>query len=570
MISGTPASSGIVIGKASVLNKQEMKIQENKIQDVEKEKQKFLDTLLRAKNQLKEIKYEAEKNLGRNNAAIFDAHILILEDEELISTVCNKIMNEKVNAEFALKSTIDMYMSLFEEMDDEYMRERAVDIKDVSDRILRILMNLEAVNLNTDGEFIIVARDLTPSDTASINKKAVLGFITQIGGKTSHSVIMARSLEIPAIVGVGPDIDFINNGDLLIMDGDKGEILINPDQETINEYNKKKKALDEYRHEFEILKNDMSISLDGRKVEIVANIGSVEDVKGVISNGAEGVGLFRTEFLYMSKNSLPDEEEQFEAYKSVLEKMERKPVVIRTLDIGGDKKLSYLPIEEEMNPFLGYRAIRLCLDKKWIFKTQLRALLRASIYGNLKIMFPMVSCLEELIEAKSVFEEVKSNLIDENISFSNEIEIGIMIEIPSAAIISDILAKEVDFFSIGTNDLIQYTIAVDRMNEKVSYLYDPYNIAFLRLIKLVINNAHANNKWVGMCGEVAGDMNLIPILFGLGLDEFSMASSLILKARKLIKSIYYGDCKELVNEVYNLNSCNEIKEYIKQFKYKNV
>jgi phosphoenolpyruvate-protein phosphotransferase (PTS system enzyme I) len=568
MLKGIPASSGIAIGKALILNRTELEVLQGEIQNTEQEIQRFINALEIAKNQLEEIKGEAEKNIGRENAAIFDAHIMMLEDEELISMVSNKILGEKSNAEYALKTTIEGFIQVFEEMDNEYMRERASDIKDVGNRILNIMMSADVDNVNLKnitGDYIIVAKDLTPSDTANMNRNSVLGFVTQIGGRTSHTAIMARTLEIPALVGVGTSLLFIKNDDLLILDGDEGVIIINPSNSVINNYEAKRRLQMEDKNELKKLKYETSTSIDGRSVELAGNIGSAFDVEGVISSGGEGVGLFRTEFLYMNKDSLPDEEEQYLAYKEVLEKMKGKPVVIRTLDIGGDKKLTYLPIPEEMNPFLGYRAIRICLDKQDIFKTQLRALLRASIYGNLKIMFPMISCLEELRDAKSVVREVKNALDKENILYSKEIQVGIMIEIPSAAIMSDILAKEVDFFSIGTNDLIQYTVAVDRMNEKISGLYNPYNISVLRLIKLVIENAHNNNIWVGMCGEVAGDLSLIPLLFGLGLDEFSMAASSILKARKLIRNINYEKCKELADEALNLSSSDEIKNYVKLF-----
>ena len=577
MLNGIPASSGIAIGKALLLNRSEMEVLQSVVQNTELEKQRFINALGIAKGQLEQIKCDAEKNIGSENATIFDAHIMMLEDEELISMVCNKISDEKLNAEYALKLSIETFVVLFEEMENEYMRERASDIKDVSNRILKILMSEEAgvgvgidvdnVNIkNINGDYIIVAKDLTPSDTANMNKKSVLGFVTQIGGRTSHTAIMARTLEIPAIVGVGTSLFSIKNDDFLILDGDEGTIIINPSREVINDYEVKRSMQMDYKNELKKLKYDTSTSLDGKKVELAGNIGSVDDVAGVVSSGGEGIGLFRTEFLYMNKDALPDEEEQYIAYRAVLEKMQGKAVVIRTLDIGGDKKLTYLPIAEEMNPFLGYRAIRICLDKQDIFKTQLRALLRASIYGDLKIMFPMISCVEELRDAKAVLRSVKNTLDKENILYSKQIQVGIMIEIPSAAIMSDILAKEVDFFSIGTNDLIQYTVAVDRMNEKVSGLYNPYNITVLRMIKLVIQNPHHNNIWVGMCGEVAGDLNLIPLLLGLGLDEFSMAASSILKARKLIRSINYEKCIELAEGVLKLSSSEDIKNYISCYK----
>ncbi len=534
MLKGVPASSGIMMGKAFVINEAEFEIVQREIEGVDGEKERFHSAVNIAKGQLVRIRDVAEKKMGKDKAEIFNAHIMMLDDPELSAEVENQI-ERNMNAEYALKMTVDMFVSIFEGIDDEYMRERAADIKDIGKRLQNILLGIENQNLSEiDEECIIVTKDLTPSETAQLNKKKVLGFVTDIGGRTSHSAILARTLEIPAVVGLKEATGIIKNNDFLIIDGDEGIVIINPEEKVIERYRIKQKEQIEYKKELVIFKDKKSITIDGRRVEIAANIGSPEDVEGVLRNGADGIGLFRTEFLYMDKTSLPTEEEQFEAYKIVLERMEGKPVVIRTLDIGGDKKLPYLKIENEMNPFLGYRAIRLCLDRTDIFKTQLRALFRSSVYGNLKIMFPMISSLSELRDAKKVVEEVKEELNSENISFSDKVEIGIMIEIPSAAIISDILAKEVDFFSIGTNDLIQYTIAVDRMNEKISYLYDPFHPAVLRLIKMVIDNGHKEGIWVGMCGEMARELKAIPILIGMGLDELSMSASSVLKVRKAV------------------------------------
>ncbi|SQC03040.1 phosphoenolpyruvate-protein phosphotransferase [Clostridium tetanomorphum] len=488
----------------------------------------------------------------------------MLDDPEFVGTISSKILNEKVNSEYAVKTTSEELALIFEQLDDDYMRERAADIKDVSNRLINILMGAENVSIgDIEEECIIIAKDLTPSDTAQIDKEKVLGFATEIGGVTSHSAIIARSIGIPAVLGIGKEISTVKENDLLILDGAKGVLIVNPNEETLNDYKSKMEDEEEIRKNLLQYKELESVTIDNRKVEIAANIGSVEDAENAINNGAEGVGLFRTEFLYMSKQELPSEEEQFIAYKEVLQKLKGNPVIIRTLDIGGDKKLSYLPIQEELNPFLGYRAIRLCLDRKDIFKTQLRALLRASHYGKLKIMFPMISSLQELREGKAVLEQCKTELKNEGIAFNEEVEVGIMIEIPSAAVISDALAKEVDFFSIGTNDLIQYTIAVDRMNEKVSYLYDFFNPAVLRLIKTVIDNGHKEGKYVGMCGEMAGNINLIPLLLGMGLDEFSMSASSVLKARSKIRSLKYEDCKTLVPKVMELGTSHEIREFLK-------
>ncbi len=563
MIKGIAASSGIAIGKAFVISENVIEVKETIIKDTAMEKDLFHKAIKTAKAQLEAIKASAESKMGKDKAEIFGAHIMMLEDPELIGAVESSIEQKKYKAEYAVKTTIEMFASMMDSMEDEYMKERAADIRDVGQRLFNIILGVENTAISEiNRSCIIVARDLTPSDTAQMDRKLVLGFVTDVGGRTSHSAIMARTLEIPAVVGTGNASSVIKNGDNVIIDGDGGVVLVNPDDETIGKYKNKQDQLHQYNKSLEVLKNAESISKDGKKVEIAGNIGGPKDVMRVLENGGEGVGLFRTEFLYMDKKSFPTEEEQFNAYREVLEGMQGKPVVIRTLDIGGDKKLSYLSIPEEMNPFLGYRAIRLCLDRKDIFKTQLRALLRASAYGNLRIMFPMISGVNELREAKKVIEEVKSKLASENIEISDEIQIGIMIEIPSAAVISDMLAKEVDFFSIGTNDLIQYTVAVDRMNEKVSYLYSPLNPGVLRLIKLVIDNAHREGKWVGVCGEMAGDLNAIPVLLGMGLDEFSMSASSILKARKLIGSLSYEEMKNMTSEVLNMPTPEEILKHI--------
>ncbi|WDC83507.1 phosphoenolpyruvate--protein phosphotransferase [Caloramator sp. mosi_1] len=566
MLKGIAASSGVAIGKALVIVDKEVEIERRTIENVEAETTKLQNAVATAKEQLEKIKDIAREKIGEDKAQVFEAHLMMLEDPEFIGAVEAQIAAESICAEYALKQTADMFISMFESMDNEYMRERAADIRDVSKRIINILMGIETASIaEIDRECIIVINDLTPSDTAQMDKEKVLGFATDIGGRTSHSAIMARSLEIPAVVGLSNVTSTVKTGDMLVLDGDEGVVIVNPDEETLEKYKEKQKKLIEYKKELSKLVNAESITVDGRKVELAANIGTPSNVEGALKNGAEGVGLFRTEFLYMDKDSLPTEEEQFEAYKAVLEGMGGRPVVIRTLDIGGDKKLPYLKIDEEMNPFLGYRAIRLCLDRKDIFKTQLRALFRASVYGNLKIMFPMISGIEELRQAKAVVEEVKNELKAEGIAYSNKVEIGIMIEIPSAAVISDMLAKEVDFFSIGTNDLIQYTVAVDRMNEKISYLYDPFHPAVLRLIKMVIDNAHKEGKWAGMCGEMAGDERIIPVLLGFGLDEFSMSASSILKARKLITSLSYEEAKKLADEVVMCATSEEIKSKIQNF-----
>ena len=564
MYKGTGASPGIALGKALVIEHSELVIEKKTIENIDKEIQKLESAVKVSKEELTKVKEKALAELGEHEAEIFEAHLLVLEDPELIGSAISKIRDEKVNADYALNEIKEIFVAMFESMDNEYMRERAADIKDVTNRVLRHILGIKVVDLaELDEEVVLIAHDLTPSATATMNKNMVLGFLTDIGGRTSHTAIMARTLEIAAVVGLNDITKKVKDGDYIVFNGDTGEVIVNPDEETKAKYASLKEEFEEYRKSLELLKGQASITTDGRHVELAGNIGSPNDVEGLIKNDAEGVGLYRTEFLYMDKeDSFPTEEEQYEAYKAVLEGMNNKPIVIRTLDIGGDKELPYFEMEAEMNPFLGYRAIRLCLDRKDIFKTQLRALYRASVHGKLRIMFPMISSLEELLDAKEVIKEVLKELDAENIAYSNDVEVGMMIEIPSAAVISDVLAKHVDFFSIGTNDLIQYTCAVDRMNQKISHLYNQFNPAVLRLIKMVIDNAHKEGKWVGMCGESAGDQRMIPILLGFGLDEFSMSPISILPARKLITSLSYADMQKFADEVLAMGTAKEIKEYV--------
>lgn len=565
MLKGIGASPGIVLGKALVIDDRQLVIERKTITDCQSEVAKLMYAVEVSKEELTKVKEKALSELGEHEAEIFEAHLLVLEDPELVESVVSKINNEKVNADFALNEIKEMFVDMFESMDNEYMRERATDIKDVTNRVLRHILGVKVIDLaDLSEEVVLVAHDLTPSDTAIMDKKKVLGFLTDIGGRTSHTAIMSRTLEIAAIVGLSDATKQIKDGDFVAFNGHTGEVIINPDEETIARYKKIKNDFEKCKKDLELLKGQSTVTIDGRYVELGGNIGTPGDVDGLIKNDAEGVGLYRTEFLYMDRSDLPSEEEQYNAYKAVLQGMDEKPVVIRTLDIGGDKKLDYLPMDEEMNPFLGYRAIRLCLDRKEIFITQLRALYRASIYGKLRIMFPMISSLEELLQAKQVCEEVKIQLKSENIPYSNEVEVGMMIEVPSAAVISDILAKHVDFFSIGTNDLIQYTCAVDRMNQKISYLYNQFNPAVLKLIKIVIDNAHKEGKWVGMCGESAGDQLMIPILLGFGLDELSMSPISILPARKLINLVSFEDMKKLSDEILCLGTGEEIKSHVKK------
>ena len=551
MIKGIGASPGIALAKSLIVKNEEIIITRKSVEDTNLEINKFKEAILSSKKDLTAMKEKVLREIGESEAEIFEMHIMLLEDDCFNSEVTDMIVNERCNAEFALDKVAQGHIALFESMDNDYMKERAADIKDISQRTIRHILNVKTVDLsNLMEDVILIAEDLTPSDTASMDKSRVKGFITKIGGRTSHTAIMARTLEIPAIVGCGEALEKVKDGDFIAMNGEAGSLEINPSELLIRTFNVLKKEEEEHKAALKEFKGKRTVSLDGRHVELAGNIGSPNDIEALLSNDAEGVGLYRTEFLYMNKEtSFPTEEEQFDAYKQVLEAMNGKPVIIRTLDIGGDKNLPYFQIESEMNPFLGYRAIRLCLDKKDIFKTQLRALYRASIYGKLRIMFPMISSLEELLKVKEICEEVKSELREENISFSEDIEIGMMIEVPSAALMSDILAKHVDFFSIGTNDLIQYTCAVDRMNEKVSHLYNQLNLGVLRLIKIVIDNAHKEGKWVGMCGEAAGDMEMIEFLLGMGLDEFSMSPSSILKARKLISETSYEKANEMASKL---------------------
>ena len=562
-LQGIAASSGIAIAKAYKLVEPDLSFEKKSVEAPNEEVARFQTALQKAKAELEQIRNHAGTALGADKAAIFDAHLLVLSDPELISPIEDKIKTENVNAEHALKETAGMFITMFESMDNEYMKERAADIRDVTKRVMAHLLGVQIPNPSIIAEeVIIVAEDLTPSDTAQLNRQYVKGFTTNIGGRTSHSAIIARAMEIPAVVGTKTAVEDIQNGDMIVVDGLKGEVHFNPTPEVLEVYKKVQEDFEKQKAEWAKLVNEKTVTADGQHVELAANIGTPKDLKGVVENGGEGVGLYRTEFLYMDRDQLPTEEEQFTAYKAVLEGMEGKPVVVRTLDIGGDKELPYLNLPKEMNPFLGFRAIRLCLEEQDIFRTQLRALLRASIYGNLKIMFPMIATLVEFREAKAVLEEEKAKLVKEGVQVADEIELGIMVEIPSTAVIADQFAKEVDFFSIGTNDLIQYTMAADRMNQQVSYLYQPYNPSILRLVKMVIDAAHNEGKWAGMCGEMAGDETAIPILLGLGLDEFSMSASSILKARSLVRKLNRADMEELAAKVLAMGTTEEVVEAV--------
>ncbi|MFV9568555.1 phosphoenolpyruvate--protein phosphotransferase [Thermoanaerobacter mathranii] len=563
MLKGVAASPGIAIGKVFLYIKEKAEIDMQNIDEskVEYEIERFKKALEVTKQQIQKIKEEALKEFGRDKAEIFEAHLMLANDPELVENVENMIKTELITADNAVNKVIEQNASVMESLDDEYLKERAADLRDVGSRIINNLLGVKNTSLSElDEQVIIIAKDLTPSDTATMKKEMVLGFATDIGGRTSHTAIMARSLEIPAVVGLGNVTTQVNNGNTVIVDGLEGVVIVNPDENTMNEYKTKKENYDKKVEKLKKLKDLPAITLDGKKVMLAANIGTPKDVKSALANGAEGVGLFRTEFLYMDRTTLPTEEEQFEAYKEVAERMEGKPVTIRTLDIGGDKGLPYLDMPKEMNPFLGYRAIRLCLDRTDIFKTQLRAILRASAYGNIHIMYPMISSITDVRRANAVLNDVKAELDKEGIKYDKNIKVGIMVEIPSAAVTADILAKEVDFFSIGTNDLTQYTLAVDRMNEHVKDYYQPFNPAVLRLIKFVIDAAHKEGRFAAMCGEMAGDPLATVILLGLGLDEFSMSATSIPKVKNIIRNIEYEKAKEIAEKVLNMKEAEKIQQ----------
>ncbi|KZE70906.1 phosphoenolpyruvate--protein phosphotransferase [Paenibacillus sp. CMAA1739] len=562
-ISGIAASAGIAIARAFILEHPNYAVERRAVGDVEAEIARLDAALAESQTELESIKEKTLRELGEKKAEIFASHLLILNDPELIDPVKAKIRDEQLNADYALDEVATQFISMFENMKSAYLQERASDMRDVTKRVLNHLLGVHFVSpAEIAEETIVLAEDLTPSDTAQLNREFVKGFATNIGGRTSHSAIMARSLEIPAVVGTKNILSQAKSGDLIIVDGLDGHVFVNPTEEIVAEYRAKQVAYDKQREEWRKLRGEATVSVDGVHVELAANIGTPNDVAGVLDNGGEGVGLYRTEFLYMGRDKLPSEEVQYTAYKTVLEKMEGKPVVVRTLDIGGDKELPYLDLPKEMNPFLGFRAIRLCLDRQDIFRTQLRALLRASVHGNLRIMFPMIATLNEFREAKAVLLEEKEKLVAEGVAVSEEIQLGIMVEIPSTAVLADQFAKEVDFFSIGTNDLIQYTMAADRMNERVSYLYQPYNPSILRLVKMVIDAAHREGRWVGMCGEMAGDATAIPLLLGLGLDEFSMSATSILPARSQISKLSRADMEKLAAKALDMQTAEQVVELV--------
>ena len=568
-IKGIAASDGIATAEAYLLVQPDLSFTKKSISDADAEIGRLKDAISTSDDELTKIRDTAKESLGEEEAQVFDAHKMILADPEFTGAVEQEVSDKSVNAEQALHDVSENFISIFEGMtDNPYMQERAADVRDVTKRVMAHLLGVALPNpALIDHEVVIIAHDLTPSDTAQLNKKYVKGFVTDIGGRTAHSAIMARSLELPAVVGTDTITSDVKEGDTVIVDGLNGAAIVDPSDDDIKHYSELAKNFAAEKAEWEKLKDEPSVTADGKHFDIAANIGTPDDLDGVIENGAEGVGLYRTEFLYMQSDSLPTEEDQFKAYKKVLEGMKGKPVVVRTMDIGGDKHLPYLPLPEEMNPFLGYRAIRISLDRQEIFRTQLRALLRASAFGNLRIMFPMIGTLQEFRDAKKVFEEEKAKLVKDGVKVSDNIQLGMMMEVPAAAVLADQFAKEVDFFSIGTNDLIQYTMAADRGNEHVSYLYQPYNPSILRLIKHVIESAHKEGKWAGMCGEAAGDNTMLPLLLSMGLDEYSMSATSVLRVRSLMKKLSTKDLATLADRAVNESITNEdnkklVQEYL--------
>ena len=563
-LTGIAASSGVAVAKAYLLVQPDLSFETVTVENTDNEEARLDAALEASTGELNVIREKAVESLGNEAAAVFDAHLMVLADPEMIGQMKETIRAKKTNAETALKEVTDMFIAIFEGMEDNpYMQERAADIKDVTKRVLANLLGKKLPSPATiDQEVIVVAHDLTPSDTAQLDKKFVKAFITNIGGRTSHSAIMARTLEIPAVLGTNNITTLVTDGQLLAVNGITGDVIIEPTEAEQAEFLAAGKAYADQKAEWALLKDAETMTADGKHFELAANIGTPKDVVGVNDNGGEAVGLYRTEFLYMDSQDFPTKDEQYEAYKAVLEGMNGKPVVVRTMDIGGDKELPYFDLPKEMNPFLGYRALRISLSEGGdaMFRTQLRALLRSSVHGKLRIMFPMVALVTEFRAAKKLFDEEKANLLAEGVAVADDIQVGIMIEIPAAAMLADQFAKEVDFFSIGTNDLIQYTMAADRMNEQVSYLYQPYNPSILRLINNVIKAAHAEGKWAGMCGEMAGDQTAVPLLVGMGLDEFSMSATSILQTRSLMKRLDTAKMQELANKA--LTECATMEEVV--------
>ncbi|MDF7638544.1 phosphoenolpyruvate--protein phosphotransferase [Lactobacillus sp. ESL0791] len=561
-LKGIAASDGIAVAPAYLLVEPDLSFSKTTVSDTDSELARYKKAIDESTKEVEKIRDAAKKSIGEDEAQVFEAHLMILNDPEFTGAIETEIKDQKINSEAALDETAQKFIKIFEGMtDNAYMQQRAADVRDVSKRVMAHLLNKELPNpAAIDHEVIVVAHDLTPSDTAQLNKKFVKGFVTDVGGRTAHSAIMARSLELPAVVGTESITKDIQSGQTLVVDGLNGDAVVDPSAEQVSDYQQKSKAFLEQKAEWKRLKDEPSLTADGKQFTIAANIGTPDDMQGVHDNGAEAVGLYRTEFLYMNSSDFPTEDEQFEAYKKVIEGMDGKQVIIRTMDIGGDKHLDYWDLPEEMNPFLGVRAIRLSLKNEDIFRTQLRALLRASAYGKLGIMFPMIGTLNELRKAKAILNEEKEQLVAKGVKVGSDLQVGMMIEVPAAAVLADQFAKEVDFFSIGTNDLIQYTMAADRGNDNVSYLYQPANPSILRLIKHTIDAAHENGIWCGMCGEAAGDSTMFPILLSMGLDEYSMSATSILRIRSLMKKISRDDIKELANKACYVSETAEENE----------
>ncbi|MEH8047083.1 phosphoenolpyruvate-protein phosphotransferase PtsI [Gallibacterium anatis] len=568
MISGILASPGIVFGKALVLKEEQIVLDKRKISEdeVESEVARFYKGREAAAAQLTAIKEKARQTLGEEKEAIFEGHLMILEDEELEEEIVSYLKEHKVTADVAASVVIDQQVAMLSDIDDEYLKERAGDIRDIGNRLLKNILGMNIIDLGEISEkSILVAYDLTPSETAQLNLDNVLGFITDIGGRTSHTSIMARSLELPAIVGTNDVTSRVNTGDYVVLDAINNAVYVNPTEEEIARLRALEQKYKEEKAELIKLKDLPAVTLDGRQVDVCANIGTIRDIDGAERNGAEGVGLYRTEFLFMDRDQLPSEEEQFQAYKAVVEAMKNRLVILRTMDIGGDKDLPYMNLPKEMNPFLGWRAIRIALDRREILNAQLRAVLRASAFGKLAVMFPMIISVEEVRELKAVLETLKQQLREEGKAFDENIQVGVMVETPSAAVNAKFLAKEVDFFSIGTNDLTQYTLAVDRGNELISHLYNPLTPSVLSLIKQVIDASHAEGKWTGMCGELAGDEKATILLLGMGLDEFSMSAISVPKIKKLIRNVNYQDAQDLAKEVLQQPTAEDIEQLIANF-----
>lgn len=533
---GKPVFRGTAMGKLAVFQKKDNLVKRTRIKDADAEMKRFEEAKEEALAQLQGLYDKALKEVGEANAAIFEVHQMMMEDDDYLESIENIVRTQEVNAEYAVATTGDNFSQMFAEMDDEYMKARSVDVKDISERLINVLSGAGGNGLNFDQPVIIVADDLTPSETVQLDKDKVLAFVTVHGSANSHTAILARMMNIPAVVGVNIPLDSSVNGKIGIVDGSKGQVIVEPDQETEKAAAAKIQEEEEKTKLLQQLKGKENITLDGQKINIYANIGSVGDVASVMANDAGGIGLFRSEFLYLGRDTYPTEEEQLQAYRQVAELMAGKKVIIRTLDIGADKKVDYFDLDQEENPALGFRAIRICLKRPEIFKTQMRAILRASVYGNIAVMYPMIISVEEVRKIKQIVEEVKEELSANNIPFGN-IEQGIMIETPAAAVMSDVLAKEVDFFSIGTNDLTQYTLAIDRQNNNLDDFYDPHHPAVLRLLKLVAENAHKNGIWAGICGELGADLSLIREFLDMGMDELSVSPSMVLRVRNEVRKI---------------------------------